>query len=185
MFYSYSLYQCIDPRKINSSHTSQKDIFFHKTEQQLQNSIIQKIILEFQSKIEKEICSYLPNAFWKRKQHVVDLSYDDSFNEKQIPTKARFIQMNAELDQHCRLEIKKNLESKGLIQKSRSPWSCVAFYVNKNYEIERGTQKLVINYKPLNEALKLIRYPISNKKDLLQKINSALIFSKFDMKSGF
>jgi hypothetical protein len=93
--------------------------------------------------------------------------------------------MNAELDQHCRLEIKKNLESKGLIQKSRSSWSCVAFYVNKNYEIERGTQKLVINYKPLNEALKLIRYPISNKKDLLQKINSALIFSKFDMKSGF
>jgi hypothetical protein len=37
---------------------------------------------EFQNKIEKEICFDLPNAFWKRKQHIVDLPYDDSFNEK-------------------------------------------------------------------------------------------------------
>jgi hypothetical protein len=74
--------------------------------------------------------------------------------------------MNADLEQHCRLEIK-DLESKGLIQKSRLPWSCVAFYVNKNSEIERGTPILVINYKPLNFALKWIRYPIPNKKDLL------------------
>jgi hypothetical protein len=39
--------------------------------------------------------------------------------------------MNVELEQHCRLEIQ-DLESKGFIQKSRWPWSCVAFYVNKN-----------------------------------------------------
>jgi hypothetical protein len=106
------------------------------------------------------------------------------FQKKRILTKARSIQMNADLEQHCRLEIR-DLESKGLIQKSRSPWSCAAFYVNKNSEIERGTPTLVINYKPLNSALKWIRYPIPNKKDLLQKLHSAFIFSKFDMKSGF
>jgi hypothetical protein len=92
--------------------------------------------------------------------------------------------MNANLEQHCRLEIQ-DLKSKGLIQKSRSPWSCAAFYVNKNSEIERGTPRLVINYKPLNSALKWIRYPIPNKKKLLQKLHFAFIFSKFDMKSGF
>jgi hypothetical protein len=43
----------------------------------------------------------------------------------------------------------------------------------------------MINYKPLNIALKWIRYSISNKKDLLQKLHSAFIFSKFDIKSGF
>ena len=75
--------------------------------------------------------------------------------------------MNVDLEQHCRLEIR-NLESKGLIQKSRSPWSC--FYVNKNSEIERGTPRLVINYKPLNSALKWIRYPIPNKKRFITKI---------------
>jgi hypothetical protein len=72
---------------------------------------------------------------------------------KLIPTKAKPIQMNADLEQHCRLEIR-DLESKGLIQKSRSPWSCAAFYVNKNSEIKRGTPRLVINYKPLNSTLK-------------------------------
>ena len=61
--------------------------------------------------------------------------------------------MNMELEQHCKKEIK-DLESKSLIVKSRSPWSCVAFYVNKNSEIERGTPRLVINFKPLNKALK-------------------------------
>ena len=35
------------------------------------------------------------------------------------------------------------------------------FYViQKNVEIERGAPRLVINYKPLNTALKWIRYPI-------------------------
>jgi hypothetical protein len=43
--------------------------------------------------------------------------------------------MNAELKQHCHLQIK-DLESKGRIQKSRSPWSCAAFYVNKNSKIK-------------------------------------------------
>jgi hypothetical protein len=36
--------------------------------------------------------------FEKKKQHVVDLPYDNSFNEKQIPTKVRPIQMNAKLE---------------------------------------------------------------------------------------
>jgi hypothetical protein len=77
----------------------------------------------------------------------------------------------------------KNLQD--FIQKYRSHWSCAAFYVNKNSEIEIGTPRLVINYKPLNSALKWIRYPIPNKKDLLQKLHSAFIFSKFDMKFIF
>jgi len=78
-----------------------------------------KRISEFQSKIEKRICSDLINVFWKRKQHVVDFSHDDNFNEKQISTKSRPIQMNDILEQHCHLKIN-DLESKSLIQKSRS-----------------------------------------------------------------
>ena len=92
--------------------------------------------------------------------------------------------MNMDLERHYKEEIK-DLENKILIVKSRSPWSCAAFYVNKNSEIERGTPRLVINYKPLNKTLKWIRYPIPNKKDFFQKLHSAFIFSKFDMKSGF
>jgi hypothetical protein len=101
-------------------HDLQNHVSFCRLNKQLQSSDLQKKIIDFQNKIEQQICSDLPNAFWKRKQHIVDLPYEDTFSEKLIPTKARPIQMNADLEQHCRLEIR-DLESKGLIQKSRSP----------------------------------------------------------------
>jgi hypothetical protein len=52
-------------------------------------------------------------------------------------------------------------------------------------ELERGVPRLVINYKPLNKVLEWIQYPIPNKKDLINRVSKANIFSKFDMKSGF
>lgn len=42
---------------------------------------------------------------------------------------------------------------------------------------------LAINYKPLNDVLKWIRYPISNKKDLLDRLQDVVIL--FDLKSGY
>ena len=115
---------------------------------------------------------------------MVSLPYEKDFNEKQIPTKARPIQMNPELLEYCKKEIQ-DLLDKNLIRPSYSPWSCAAFYFQKASEIERGTPRLVINYKPLNKVLQWIRYPIPNKKDLIQRIYNATKFSKFDMKSGF
>lgn len=63
-------------------------------------------------------------------------------------------------------------------------WSCSAFYVNKNAKIVCGSPRLVINYKPLNVVLKWIRYLIPNKRDLLNRLYNAQVFSKFDLKSG-
>uniref|UniRef100_A0A151UHT0 Polyprotein n=1 Tax=Cajanus cajan TaxID=3821 RepID=A0A151UHT0_CAJCA len=80
---------------------------------------------------------------------------------------------------------KATIENQGQQIPSKSPWSCAAFYVNKQAELERGTPRLVINYKPLNQSLQWIRYPIPNKKGLLNRLHSAKIFSKFDMKSGY
>ena len=92
--------------------------------------------------------------------------------------------MNNELLEHYKKEIE-DLLIKGLIRKSKSPWSYAAFYVNKQAELEWGVPRLVINYKPLNKALQWIRYLIPHKKDLLDRLHEATIFSKFDMKSGF
>ena len=44
---------------------------------------------------------------------------------------------------------------------------------------------MIINYKPLNKVLEWIRYPIPNKNDLVHRLSEAMVFSKFDMKSGF
>ena len=112
------------------------------------------------------------------------MPYVEGFDENQISTKARPIQMNAQLLEYCKKEIKDRLD-KNLIRKSQSPWSCAAFYVKKPSEIERGAPRLVINCKPLNKVLKWIRYPIPNKRDLFGRLYNASIFSKFDIKSGF
>ena len=52
--------------------------------------------------------------------------------------------MTNELLEHCKKEIE-DLLIKGLIRKSKSPWSYVAFYVNKQAKLERGVPRLVIN----------------------------------------
>ena len=61
--------------------------------------------------------------------------------------------MNYEYLELCKQEIQTLLDKK-LIRKSYSPWSCTAFYVNKNAEKERGVSRLIVNYKPLNDVLK-------------------------------
>ncbi|WMV53120.1 hypothetical protein MTR67_046505, partial [Solanum verrucosum] len=84
-----------------------------------------------------DVCADHPSAFWNRKKHIVTLPYEDDFSEENIPTKSRPCQMNTELVEFCKREID-NLLQKGLIKPSKSPWSCIAFYVNNAAEKERG-----------------------------------------------
>ena len=106
------------------------EIIYERIADQLIDPILNHKIKVFRQQIKVEICSNLPTAFWHRHQHIVQLPYEKSFNERQIPTKARPIQMNNELLEHYKKEIE-DLLIKGLIRKSKSPWSSAAFYVNK------------------------------------------------------
>jgi hypothetical protein len=92
--------------------------------------------------------------------------------------------MSQEVTEFCQKEIE-DLLHKGIIRKSKSPWSCSTFYVQRNAELERGAPRLFINYKPLNKVLEWIRYPIPNKRDLINRLSRSMIFSKFDMKSKY
>jgi hypothetical protein len=122
----------------------QDEIYFQRIERQLKCEILQQKIEKFQSQLNQEVCSSLPNAFWNRKTHVVKLPYIKDFNERNIPTKARPIQMNQEIMEFCKNEINDLLEKK-IIRHSKSPWSCPAFYVQKNAELERGVPRLVLS----------------------------------------
>ena len=110
------------------------------------NQTLRKI-KDIEVKFINNVCSQLPNAFWDRKKHIVSLSYEKDFDERNVPTRAKDIHMSTELENYCKEEIK-GLKEKKLIRDSKSPWLCSAFYVNKNAEIERGTLRLIINYKP-------------------------------------
>ena len=92
--------------------------------------------------------------------------------------------MNEILLEYCKQEINSLINNK-LIRPSKSHWSFAAFYIQNTAKLERGAPKLVINYKPLNKVLQWIRYPIPNKQDLLKRLHSVVVYSKFDMKSWF
>jgi hypothetical protein len=98
----------------------QEKIKVKRIEEQLTNKIIQQRIQFFEDEIKNEVCSDLPNAFRQRKKHVVKLPYIKEFNEWNISTKARPIQMSQETMEFCHDEIN-DLLCKGKIRKSKSP----------------------------------------------------------------
>ena len=93
---------------------------YKRVEEQLAGKSIQAEIKKFEEKLKQEVCSDLPTAFWHRRRHEVALPYVKDFQEKDIPTKARPIQMSQELMDTCRTEIE-DLLKKGIIKKSKSP----------------------------------------------------------------
>ena len=111
------------------------EIIYERIVDQLTDPILNRKIEVFKKQIGTKICFNLPIAFWHRHRHIAQLPYEKDFNERQIPTKARPIQLNNELLEHCKKEIE-DLLNKGLVRKIKSPWSCVAFYVNKQVEHE-------------------------------------------------
>ena len=62
----------------------------------------------------------LPNVFWERKKHIVSLLYEQNFDERQIPIKARPSQIKFDYIELCKKEIQTLLE-KNLIRKSYAP----------------------------------------------------------------
>jgi hypothetical protein len=103
---------------------------YKKISEQISNKLLQSKIYVFQNKIIDTVCSNLPNAFWHRKKHIVSLPYIKDFSERKIPTKARPIQMNAELLDFCQKEIY-DLLAKGIIRKSKSLGHVLLFMLEK------------------------------------------------------
>ena len=96
---------------INLIQNKQKHIQFLKQDlnnlkiqEQLEKGLFQNQQKEIEDKFN-DVCSSVPNAFWDRKRHIVTLPYIPEFDEKFIPTRARAIHMNEELEQTCRKEI--------------------------------------------------------------------------------
>ena len=75
--------------KENQVNILKQEINLVRVEEQLKVKKTQDAIEKFKNKIVGEICSYIPNAFWHRKQHEVELPYEPDFSEKNIPIKAK------------------------------------------------------------------------------------------------
>jgi hypothetical protein len=82
----------------------------------------------------------------------------------------------AELKEHL-----KELLDKGFIHPSSSSWGApVIFVLKKNV-----TQRLCRDYRALNEVTIKNKYPLPRIDDLFDQLQSACVFSKIYLRSGY
>lgn len=76
---------------------------------------------------------------------------------------------------------------KGFISHSQSPASSPVFFVKAPASDSRGaaTLRLVIDYRRLNSKIKLNEYPIPLSRTVMERLPTAKIFTKFDVRVGF
>jgi hypothetical protein len=81
-------------------------------------------------------------------------------------------------------ELKKQLEeleNKGFIQSSVSPWGAPVLFVKK----KDGNLRLCVDYRELNKVTIKNKYPLPRIDDLFDQLQGAKIFSKIDLQSGY
>jgi hypothetical protein len=80
------------------------------------------------------------------------------------------------------VELKKQiaeLQSKGFICPSSSPWGALVLFVEK----KDGTQRMCVDYRSLNEVTVKNKYPLPRIENLFDQIEGASVFSKIDLRS--
>ena len=110
--------------KAQHIHYLKDDLRYKKVEEQLTCNDIQTKIRKFEEKLKQEVYSDFPIVFWHRKRHEVALPYVKDFQEKDILTKAKPIQISQELMDFCKVEIEdllrkvssESLDLHGLVQ---------------------------------------------------------------------
>src|SRR3954467_9421704 len=81
-------------------------------------------------------------------------------------------------------ELKIQLEAllaKGFIRPSSSPWGCPVLFVTK----KDGTERMCVDYRPLNLATIKNKYPLPRINNLYDKLAGSSVFSKMDLRLGY
>ena len=81
-------------------------------------------------------------------------------------------------------ELKKQvmeLQQKGFIRPSISPWGAPVLFVKK----KDGSLRLCIDYRELNKVTIKNKYPLPRIDDLFDQLKGAAVFSKIDLRSGY
>ncbi|GJQ96567.1 putative reverse transcriptase domain-containing protein [Tanacetum coccineum] len=75
----------------------------------------------------------------------------------------------------------KELQEKGFIRPSHSPWGAPVLFVKK----KDGSMRMCIDYRELNKLTIKNRYPLPRIDDLFDQLQGACCFSKIDFRSGY
>ncbi|GKA46411.1 putative reverse transcriptase domain-containing protein [Tanacetum coccineum] len=75
----------------------------------------------------------------------------------------------------------KELQEKGFIRPSSSPWGSPVLFVKK----KDGSFRMCIDYRELNKLIVKNRYPLPRIDDLFDQLQGSRYFSKIDLRSGY
>jgi hypothetical protein len=81
------------------------------------------------------------------------------------------------------VELKKQideLQSKGFIHPTSSPWGAPMLFVKK----KDGIQRMCVDYRSLNEVTIKNKYPLPRIEDMFDQMKGASVFSKIDLRLG-
>jgi hypothetical protein len=73
------------------------------------------------------------------------------------------------------------LEEKGYVRPSTSPWGAPVLFVKK----KDGSMRMCVDYRALNEVTIKNKYPLPRIEDLFDQLKGATVFSKIDLRSGY
>ncbi|GJZ39747.1 putative reverse transcriptase domain-containing protein [Tanacetum coccineum] len=75
----------------------------------------------------------------------------------------------------------KELQDKGFIRPSSSPWGAPVLFVKK----KDGSFRMCIDYRELNKLIIKNRYPLPRIDDMFDQLQGSQYFSKIDLRSGY
>ncbi|GKC78225.1 reverse transcriptase domain-containing protein [Tanacetum coccineum] len=75
----------------------------------------------------------------------------------------------------------KELQDKGFIQPSSSPWGAPVLFLKK----KDGSFRMCIDYRELNKLTVKNRYPFPRNDDLFDQLQGSQFFTKIDLRSGY
>jgi hypothetical protein len=73
------------------------------------------------------------------------------------------------------------LEAKGFIYPSSSPWGAPVLFIEK----KDGTQRMCVDYHSLNAVTIKNKYPLPQNEDLFDQMKGVSVFSKIDLRLGY
>jgi hypothetical protein len=82
------------------------------------------------------------------------------------------------------VELKKQIaevQAKGFIRPSKSPWGAPVLFVEK----KDGAQRMCVDYRSLNEVTIKNKYPLLRTEDLFDQMKGASVFLKIDLRSRY
>src|SRR3954465_3752147 len=84
---------------------------------------------------------------------------------------------------HELAELKTQMEAslaKGFVRPRSSPWGCPVMFVTK----KDGTERMCVDYLPLNLATIKNKYPLPRINDLYDQLAGSAVFAKMDLRLG-